>query len=119
MDNVLREIIKTSSVVVENEVDLEESLIVRPIRIIRCTYCGWMWNAVVYEDVEYRICSNCVSEIKERRFELHENLQIYSKTMKDKKRILEDIIEVGFNPDRTWQTQLADTLCFFKQPVFE
>ena len=116
MNNIIKEIIKTSLIVVENKVDLYETLIIRPTDIIRCNYCGCLWNAVVYEGVKYRICSNCVSEIKEKRFELQENFQIYLKAIENKKRVLEDIIEVGFNPDRTWQTQLADTLCLFKQP---
>jgi len=133
MNSSLKEILTTSSIIVENKVDIDELYIVRPTQYLRCTYCGSLRETTVYEKVQYKICCNCYSEIREKLFEFKLNLetysktmtekkralkdiQMYSKTMENKKRVLEDIIEVGFNPDRTWQTQLADTLYFFKQP---
>ena len=120
MNKSLREIITTSSIVVENMTNFDEPFLEVPrIRVLRslcCTYCGTLWEAVVYEGVENRICCNCVYDLKEFVFEHREKFEIYSKTMENKKKVLQDVIEVGFNPDRTWQTQLADTLLLFKRP---
>ena len=71
MNTSLKEILTTSSIVLENKVDSDEIYIYRPIQYIRCTYCGTLWKAVVYEKVEYRICSNCFSDIREKLFEFN------------------------------------------------
>jgi len=123
MITTLKEILNTSLITVENE----EEVIAFPLfeypRILRissvsCGFCNRVWNAGEYEGVKHRICGDCRLDIAEEVFELKENFEYISKTIVDYEKVLEDIIEVGFNPDRTWQTQLADTLPFFKQPSY-
>jgi len=121
MNREVREIIETPCIIVENELDdippLEFPRF-RRTRTLKCSYCKKLWGDIIYNNSSIRICFSCSRDIIAKSFEFKKNIQMVSETFEIKKRVLEDIIEVGYHPDRTWQTQLVDTLYLFKQPNF-
>ena len=82
-----------------------------------CLYCNFRWGAVAYDRINrVRVCQNCKNNIIDKVSQKHQNLHMISETIKNKTRVLEDVIEVGMHPDRVYQTQLIETLFLFRQP---
>ena len=122
MYNIIKDIINTFPVVIENDpnLDFSRNLRFRRTHIMSCIYCYTRWGGTHYDKVsKIRICYNCTNEIKDRVSKMRQNLQLTAKIIQNKNRVLEDIIIVGMNPDRVYQTQLADTLYLFKKPNLE
>ena len=120
MSSIIKEIINTPSIVIENEPnddDFPEFARLRRTHTMECIYCDCRWGDVAYDRiVRVRVCYKCKNDIIDKVSERHQNLHLVSETIKNKNRVLEDVIEVGMHPDRVYQTQLVETLFLFRQP---
>ena len=122
MINIIRELTTTPYIVIyKDPVDSDE--FPEPLRFIRnymlyCTHCGKVWNGPIYNGMtRSRICSHCETELFKRS--ISKKRQHYHKTMdivNHKKKIHSEIIDIGMNPSRIYQTLLMDTLHLFKTP---
>ena len=120
MESVIREIIKTPLVVIENDLDEDfpELLVLRRTGCLTCMYCDCRWADFMYVNVSRnRVCYNCRDHLINGVSQIRRNLNYISGTIFKKSKVLEDVIEVGMNPARIYQTQLIDTLHLFKQPT--
>jgi len=119
MCSIIKEIIETPFIVVENNFDNknfpEFPLRLRRTHTMSCIYCKSKWGDIHYDGINrIRVCCNCKKDIQNSATKKRWNLHLVSKTIKNKKRFLEEIIEVGMHPDRIYQTQLVDTLYLFR-----
>ena len=120
MYNIIREIINTSLFIIENnptDNDFPEFPRLRRMYTMSCLYCSSYWGDIHHDGISrIRICYKCKNDIIDKVLERHQNLHLVSETIKNKNRVLEDVIEVGMHPDRVYQTQLVETLFLFRQP---
>ena len=119
MYRIIIEIINTHSIVIENNPvpDFPGVVRLRRTYTMFCMYCQSHWGSIDYDRISRsRVCQKCNNEIKGILSEKRRNLHLISETIKNKTRVLRDIVEVGMNPDRVYQTQLVETLYLFRQP---
>jgi len=119
MSSIIREIVNTPFVVIENdpEIGFPDLPRFRRTHTIFCIYCQNKWGDIHYDRMSrVRVCYKCRTTIENSVSKKRQNLQYMIKMIQHKNRVLEDIIEVGMNPDRVYQTLLVETLYLFKQP---
>ena len=120
MQKILKEIVTTPLVYIENEPIEDDMLFPDMTRLRRthkmfCRFC----NEDCYGDVLYvgttrsRLCLDCKTEIKQairdHKIYLHKFIDI----MDNMEQVKQQIIEIGMHPDRIRQTLLAEYLHLF------
>jgi len=121
---VIKEMIDTPHIVIENEDEDEDEFpelpVLRRTRRVKCPYCENEWGDVPYHQDNIaqprNICGSCRVKIEDISNQKKKNRHIISETLKNKRKHFDDIFDIGMHPDRAYHNKLADNIHLFRKP---